>query len=54
MDPDSEMMQAIEVFAEMVDDPVGCTVCHGGDPKGQTRAHAGSQYPGDARGQGHG
>ncbi|MHC4230706.1 MAG: cytochrome C, partial [Planctomycetota bacterium] len=46
MDPDSEMMQAIEVFAEMADDPVGCTVCHGGDPTAATKeqAHRGRAF----------
>jgi hypothetical protein len=46
MDPDSEMMQAIDVFAEMADDPAGCTVCHGGDPKAATKeqAHLGKAF----------
>ena len=46
MDPDSEMMQAIEMFAEMADDPVGCTVCHGGDTTAATKekAHGGKAF----------
>ena len=43
---DSGMAQAIEVFAEMVGDPAGCAVCHGGDPAAATKeqAHQGKAF----------
>ncbi|MEA3224443.1 MAG: hypothetical protein U9Q07_00715 [Planctomycetota bacterium] len=37
LDPDSQMMQAVDVFADILGDPTGCTVCHGGDPAATTK-----------------
>ncbi len=45
-DPASGMMQAIREAGAKEGDPEGCTVCHGGDPRGADRAaaHAGPHF----------
>jgi hypothetical protein len=48
MDSDSLMLTQIQMFGQIADDPDGCTVCHGGNPKGITEeeAHSGGTQVG--------
>ncbi len=39
-DPKSPMMQQIKALGAAAGDPQGCTVCHGGNPKGLTKEEA--------------
>jgi len=43
---DSKMMQEIFALGRSKDDPAGCVVCHGGDPKAQEKeaAHTGKPF----------
>lgn len=49
MDPNSEMMQKIFVQGQRQGDPAGCVVCHGGNPKAETKevAHNGETFYAD-------